>query len=151
MSNRRYNQFNYSHEAKPVMVSLRFDGGGNGQNLVALDYKQSVTKTGANTAVAMGSAGFRGIKSITRVGDGEYTITFQDNFYRLLGVEVAVYSKDNSTAPVANAFYIKGMDLGASGGATITIRTFLGTIGSLVAPATNDRWFMTFRFSDSTA
>ena len=143
--------FAYSFDKKPVTVSAVFDGGGAGSNCSLLDYQKSVTKTGANTAVAVPTAGWKGVKSITRVGDGDYTITFQDNYYRLLGVDAAVYSKDNSTAPLANAYYIKKVTLDASGGATVELVTYLATIGTPVAPGTNDRWFVSFTFADSTA
>jgi len=151
MANRQLNQFAYSFDKKPVTVTVVFDGGGAGANVSLLDYQKSVTKTGANTAVVAGTAGWKGVKSITRVGDGDYTIKFQDNYYRIIGIDGGVYSKDNSTAPLANAYYVKKVDIDTAGGATVEIVTYLATIGTPVAPGTNDRWFFSFSFADSSA
>jgi hypothetical protein len=150
MAGRLFNQFRFSFEKKPVDIYMAWDGGGAGVNCALLNPLTSVTKAGANTAVAAPTGGIRGVTSVTRVGDGEYTIKFQDNYAKLLDVSFVVYAKDNSAAPLANGLWVKSLDLGAAGGATVTVRTYLATIGTGVSPGTNDRWFINFTFGDSS-
>ena len=145
MAGRHYNQFRFGLEKMPVDIRATFYGAGNGANIVFKSFNP------AGTIGAIATGGFRGIKSVARTGDGDYTITFQDNYQRFLGMTACVTSLDNSTAPVANAFYIVTVDPAAAGGATIKFRTYLGTIGSLVAPAANDRWDINVVWSNSGA
>ena len=143
--NRWYEQFSYSLEKKPITIYCVFTGGGTGANLTL-----NSPGTSSATLGTMPSVGFKGITSVARTGDGDYTLTFTDRYWRFLDWSYSVLSIDGSTAPVANAAYIKSISAApATTGATVAFRTYLGTIGSLVAPGTNDRWFMSFTWSGS--
>jgi len=144
MANRNFTQFSYSLEKKMVSICANFDGGGAGVNCSLLHWNGS-------SLVAAPSGGTRGVKSITRNGDGDYTFTMQDNYQRLLDVSGSFLAKDGSTTPLAVAYWIKSVSPGAAGGATVRIITYLATPGTPVSPGTNDRGYFCFTWSDSAA
>jgi hypothetical protein len=146
MAGRQFNQFTYGLEKAPVVIRATAYGVASGSALVHKKFNAAGTIANADTG------GFRGLKSIARpTADGDFIFTFQDNYQRFLMCKAVVTSIDGSTAPVANQMYVVAVDTAASGGATVRIRTYLATIGSLVQPSTNDRWDFEFVFSNSSA
>jgi hypothetical protein len=134
MANRFFNHEFYSLEKAPVFLFAKATGAGNG------------------TTLTIDATNSKGITSITRTADGDYTFLFNDRYGKLLNVHASVTSIDGSTAPLANAFYVKSFTAAPTGtGSSIALRTYLATIGSLVAPGTNDTWRFTFILSNSSA
>lgn len=144
MANRWFEQYSYSLEKKPVTIYAVADGGGAGVNMSLLQWTNSAYS-------AAPSGGTRGVKSIARAADGQYTFTMQDNYQRLLDVSASAMAKDGSTTPLAVACWVMANSPGASGGATVKLQFYLATPGTPVAPGTNDRWFINFTWSDSAA
>ncbi len=149
MANRNFNQFQWSLEKKLVNLFANTVGGGTGVNMTLQSWNDQSGTTGALATAASG--GFKGVKSVTRNGTGDFTFTFQDNYRRLLDVSGNALAVDGSTTPLAVAYWIKAVNPLASGGATVRIITYLATPGTPVDPGTNDRWYWQFCWGDSAA
>lgn len=144
MAGRQFNQFSYSLEKYPVSIYATVDGNG-----VTSAILQQVSPAGAFSAA--GTGGFRGVKSVVRNGVGDWTITLQDNYQRLLTCQGSCVSK-NGSAPVTYNFYVKASNMAAAGGATINVILYGAAIGTPVeASATIDRWNFEILVSNTTA
>jgi archaellum component FlaG (FlaF/FlaG flagellin family) len=144
MAGRHFNQFSYSLEKMPVSINAVVDGNG-----VTSAILQQISPSGAYSAA--GTGGFRGVKSVTRNGVGDWTIKLQDNYQRLIACQGQCTSK-TAAAPVTYNFYVKASDMAAAGGATINVILYGAAIGTPVeASATVDRWLFEILVSNSTA
>lgn len=84
--------------------------------------------------IAAGTGGWMGIKSIIQNAAGDYTLTFQDNFMRLVGFEptwLNPFAELPAAAPrlelVASGGSYAGTNMQAAGGATIEFLTLAGS------------------------
>jgi hypothetical protein len=138
MAGRHFNQFSYSLEKYPVCIFAEIKGKGAAVPDLLNQAGAAVTS-------------FHGIKSITRNGVGDYTITFQDTYQRILDINLTIASA-NGSAPTAYAAYVKAVNAQAAGGATVNFITYGATIGTPVEmSATTDKAWITVTFSNSTA
>jgi hypothetical protein len=138
MAGRHYNQFSYGLEKYPVTLFAEIVGAGASVPLLKNQLGATVT-------------GFHGIKSITRNGAGDYTITLQDTYQRFLDLNITMASA-NGSAPTAYAAYIKAVNAQAAGGATINFITYGAVVGTPVEmSATTDKAWITITASNSTA
>ena len=144
MANRHFNQFSYSLEKKVVFLYAILDGtGASAPNLMA--------PNGAGT-LASTALGYKGIKSITRTGVGDYTINLQDSYFRLLDLSFSALSKDGATTPLVWDCWIKSaVTQAASGGGSVRILTYGSAAGTPVEANTNDRMYICLTLSDSNA
>jgi hypothetical protein len=142
MANRFYNQFQYSHEKYPVKVHCNFLG--------ASTATPTLQKWTGSALAAAGTTGYRGVKSITRNGTGDYTITFQDKFHRLLNVNCIVLAVDGSTTPLVAKCWIKAVSPTASNGATVRLLFYLSAPGTPADATTNEEVYLTFEWSNSS-
>jgi hypothetical protein len=142
MANRNYQQRFYSHEKYPVRIFCNLLGTG-----AAAPTLQKWTGT---ALAAAGSTGYRGVKSIARNGTGDYTITFQDNFQRLLDFNCKVVAVDGSTTPVVTNAWIKVVTPGASGGATVRLLFYLSAPGTPADATSNEEIYLSFDWSNSS-
>lgn len=143
MANRMWTQFRYSLEKAPVDVFITLTGAG-----ASAPTLNSWTGTAVATA---GSGGYKGVKSVTRNGVGDYTITFQDTYNRLLGFDFVPLSIDGATASAAANCWIKAVSPTATGGATVRFVTYGATPGTPVEATTNDRLYICATWSNSNA
>lgn len=127
MANRQFQQFQYSLEKYVV-------------NLFA---KVAIGATGAPTLSATNS---KGIKSIVRNSAGDYTITLQDSYYKLLGVDVVV---QNATGiAVSPVMGIKANNVTSVPG---TIEVVFSVGGVATDPASGDTLWFQIQLSNSGA
>jgi len=142
MANRYLNQFSYSFERMPVTVCAQTLGGAS----ITLQAWQPNTQTYATAS----TGGFHGVKSVTHNSTGDFTFKFQDNYLRFLGFGMSILA--TTTTPTALAAYVKdgGLNLTASGGATIEVITCLGSATAAEIPAANVAYWE-FYFSNSNA
>jgi hypothetical protein len=144
MANRMFTQFEYSLEKAVVSIYCTVTGAGSPNNLVLNSWSGSAYATA-------GTGGYKGVKSITRNADGDYTFVFQDNYNRLIDFGGQALALDGSTTPLAVATWLKAVSPSATGGATVRVIFYLATPGTPVAPGTNDRWLLYFGWSNSSA
>jgi hypothetical protein len=142
MANRNYQQRFYSHEKYPVRIFCNLLGTG-----ATAPTLQKWTGTALATA---GTGGYRGVKSIARNGTGDYTITFQDNFQRLLDFNCKVVAVDGSTTPLVTTAWIKAVTPGASGGATVRLLFYLYNPATPADANTNEEIYLSFDWSNSS-
>lgn len=81
MGNRFYNQYSSSLEKGRVTIHVHVAIGATGAPTL------QAWNPNTRTYSTAGTAGFAGVKSVARTGAGLYTITLQDSFQRVLGVE----------------------------------------------------------------
>ena len=143
MSNRTYTQFQWGLEKKAV--SIYCNATGTGASAPTLN-----SWTGSALATAP-SAGYKGVKSITRNGVGDYTFTFQDTYNRLLDLSLNVLAIDGATTPLVAACWIKSVNATATGGATVRLVFYLSAPGTPADAGTNERLYLVFTWSDSNA
>ncbi|HEY6008303.1 MAG TPA: hypothetical protein VIU40_08275 [Geobacteraceae bacterium] len=143
MAGRNFVQYHYSLEKKLVTIYANWDGNSTST--------PTLLHWNGSSLVTAPSGGTRGVKSITRNGVGDLTITFQDNFQRLLSVDFVALAKDGSTTPAACNLWVKAVSPGASGGATLNVVTYLNAAGTPADSTTNDRWYLAVVWSDSQA
>jgi hypothetical protein len=141
MSNRNYTERFYTHEKYPVRIFCNLLGTG-----ATAPTLQKWTGAALGTA---GATGYRGVKSIARNGTGDYTITFQDKFNRLLGMSCSVLAVDGSTTPLVTQCWIKAVVPGATGGATVRLLFYLYNPATPADANTNEELYLTFDWSNS--
>lgn len=94
MANRQFTQFNLMMDKGVVTLFAAIGFNGSGTPTL---YQWSPT---ARTYSAAPTAGCRGIKSITRNGTGDYTLTLQDTYQRLLVAGITFISNSNAAGPI---------------------------------------------------
>ena len=95
MANRFFSEFNYMLDKGVVTLFAAVQFNGSSTPTLVQWNPTSRTYSAAPTA------GSRGIKSITRNGLGDYTITLQDTYQRLLVFGVTFVSSTTAAAPIA--------------------------------------------------
>lgn len=126
MANRRFYQFRYSLE--PQVTDL---------------YMQ--VAIGAAGAPTLNTSNSRGISSITRNSAGNYTVVFQDNYYRTL---IAKHMFKNAT-PSASPDFTFVTD--NSSAATSPSVTFVFSSGGVATdPGSGETLFMQFSLKNSS-
>ncbi len=125
MANRQFQQFSFTMEKFTVKLYA----------------KVSIGSSGAPTLV---SNQHKGIASIVHNSAGDYTITLQDNYYRLLNVTCAV--QNASGVPVAPNMGIK-VDSVSSG----SLEVVFSAAGTPTDPASGDSLFIEISLSNSSA
>jgi len=143
MANRTWTQFQGSLEKAVTSVFCTVTG--TGASLPTLNGWNGSALTTA------GTGGYKGVKSLTRNGQGDITFTFTDNYTRLLDLSANALAIDGSTTPLAVAYWIKAINTTATTGATVRIIFYLATPGTAIDMGTNDRWFFQFVFSNSSS
>lgn len=116
MANRLFNsQFRYGFERMPVSLFAKITFGAAG-------------------APTLSNA--LGIKSVVRNSAGDYTITLQDNYNRLLMVKHVFDETSNSgTAPASPGMFIKSNQVSA---ATPTLEVVFNAAGTATDPASTE-------------
>lgn len=94
MANRFFSEFNYMMDKG--VVTLFAAVGFNGAGTPTL-YQWNPT---ARTYSAAPTGGCRGVKSIARNGTGDYTLTLQDSYQRLLVAGLTFISNSNAAGPI---------------------------------------------------
>ncbi len=141
MANRNYTEYRRSHEKYPVDIFVNLLGTG-----AAAPTLQKWTGSALATA---GSGGYRGAKSITRSGTGDYILTLQDKFNRLLALNCFVVAVDGSTTPVATKCWGKVITPGASGGMTIRLVFYQSAPGTPADLTSNEEVYLQITVSNS--
>lgn len=127
MANRYFNQFQYSLE----------------KGVVHLYAKVAIGSTGAPT---LSTANSKGIASITRNTTGDYTITLQDTYKKLLSFQLVFL--DASGLPDAPLY---GLD-DSTDVTTKTVRfVTCSATGTAADPASGETMFVKIELSNSTA
>jgi hypothetical protein len=142
MANRNYTEYRRSHEKYPVDIFVNLLGTG-----AAAPTLQKWTGT---ALAAAPTGGYRGAKSITRSGTGDYILTLQDNFNRLLALSCFVVAVDGSTTPVASKCWGKVVTPAASGGTTIRLVFYLATPATPADLTSNDEVYLQITLSNSS-
>lgn len=95
----------------------------------------------------------KGIASITQNGTGDYTLTFQDSYVKLLAFSGAFDETSNSgIAPLAPVLWIKSESVGSPAGAgTLNFITGGYAAGAATNPAANEILKLEIHLSNSTA
>jgi hypothetical protein len=148
MANRFLQQFRFGFEKMPVDVYAVINIGASGAP--TLEAWTPSTGGGGSYAAAQ-STGFRGVKSIVRNGTGDYTLTLQDSYQRLVGFDVTFQSATTAKA-VAPIVSIQGTGttLGTSTGGTI--RFFTQSAANTAAdPASGEVMLIHVALQNSTA
>lgn len=132
MANRYFkSQFSYSFLAKLVHLYMR-------------------VTIGAAGAPTLDTANSKGIKSIVQNGTGDYTVTLQDKYIRLLSLESVFDTTGGggnpAAAPVVN---VKAQAVSANGGGTV--RLLCSAAGVAANPANGEALLVEFDLSDSNA
>ena len=143
MANRQFTQFQYSLEKAVTSIFCTLTG--TGASVPTLNGWSGSALTTA------GTGGYKGVKSLTRNGQGDITFTFTDNYVRLLDVSANALAIDGSTTPLAVAYWLKAINATATTGATVRIIFYLATPGTAIDLGTNDRWFLQFTWSNSSS
>lgn len=120
---------------------------GGGPNAYA--YSTAAGGTVATSWPNVYAAGAEGTKIVTRTGTGAWTITLQDNYVRLLGVEYVI---QNATGvPVVGDMGINStlVNMTAAGGSVFGVQ-FADFAGLAVDPASGDLVLLTFTLQDAT-
>jgi hypothetical protein len=125
--NRWLNQFTLCLEKRQVNVFCSF----------------SVGASGAPTLLIPNS---KGIKSIVRNSAGNYTLTFQDNFVKFLGMDMIVQNS-SGIAAAPNVGLISANVQTVPG----TLNFVTSSAGSATDPASGDTVYLSIRLGDSTA
>lgn len=140
MANRTFTQFRGHLEKAPVSIFIALDGAG-AANPVLLN----------GSLTTAGTGGYKGVKSVTRNGVGDYTITLQDTYQKVLSAKFCVFSRTAAAPAISNA-YIKSAATTTAGGGTVTIVTFGATMATPVEMgATVDRLLIELVLSNSNA
>lgn len=90
-----------------------------------------------------------GITSITRTGTGEFTLTFDDNFYAMTSAQVSLMLGTAGDSKVQ--FTGVPGNLNTSSALTQKITTITGTAAADIAAASGNEVFFEFRFKRSMA
>jgi hypothetical protein len=152
MSSHQFIPESYSLEAKLVRLVAVVNFGASGApslqfwNVPVVGSAGSYTAAGT-TAGPFSPSGTKGISKVTRNGAGDFTITLQGTYQRLLGVNVAFV---NSAAPAAPSFWVKssGTNVGTSGGGTVEV--IFNAAGTATDPASGEQALIEIVLSDST-
>lgn len=144
MADRWFNESSYSLEKYPVTIFAQVAIGATGAPTLQA-YQPST-----NSFVTANSAGFHGVKSVTRNSAGDYTFVFQDKYTKFIGMSMNVVA--TSATPTALNAYVKngGLSLTAAGGATVEVITCLGS-ATAADPANGNVLYFAFEFGNSSA
>lgn len=160
MASRAFNRTLDSLSKKLTSISAVIGFGGGSPTLVAWTPPQFGAPGEYNPANAAlpGALGTFGVSTVTLVGTGDFLITLQNSYQRLLGITaVWLNSTGIPTAPDVGikstegsapdgGFLFSGI---AGGGSTLEIVT--SAAGSATAPADGDILFITLLIDDSTS
>jgi hypothetical protein len=130
MANRSFQQFSLGLEKLPVTLFA----------------KVAIGATGAPT---LSVANSKGIASIARNGVGKYTITLQDAYVKLLGVDNIVQNAAGIPAAPTLGILSAGTNVSTVGGGTIVIQFSSG--GSATELTTGDTVYLQLQMGNSTA
>jgi hypothetical protein len=107
--------------------------------------------SGAGSFSAAPSGGWQGVASVTRNSTGNYTVTLQDAFVRLLGAEVAFAATDGlPAAPIVGIDKDTTLSTALVGGKDIVIQC-ASSAGVAADPASGERLLATFTLANSVA
>lgn len=126
MANKTLSQFTYSSEKMPCNLYAQITFGASGAP--TLNY------------------GGSSISSVVRNSAGDYTITFRDVWYRLMGVD-HVFNSGNS-APAAPEMWIKANSVATLG--TQTLRIVFNAAGVATDPASGEIVYIKFAMKNSS-
>lgn len=148
MANRDYIQFQYQHEKKPVRLFARVNIGAAGAPTLQA---WTPSSGGGGTYAAAVTGGYRGIKSITRNGTGDYTLTLQDAFQQMFDWDVAFIAATTlkAAAPLVSAF-TTGTNVGTSTGGTFRF-VCQSAQGTAADPASGEIMLIRLELGDSTS
>ena len=141
MANRYFNQFQYGFEKTPVKLYATI--------LFATTAAAVIRAWNGVVYSTAGATGYRGVKSITRNGTGDFTIRLSDPYNRLLGATVDFVSADGSTPIVANGKPQVIVDNVGSATDPYVRMLFVNAGGSATDPTANDRGLLSFTLSNS--
>jgi hypothetical protein len=141
MANRFFQQYFHTLEKKPVRIFCNLLGTGAAA--------PTLQKWNGSALSASSSDGYRGVKSVARNGTGDYTLTFQDNYNRLLDFNCKVLAVDGSTTPLVTTAWVKAVTPGASGGATVRLLFYLYNPATPADANTNEEIYLSFDWSNS--
>lgn len=148
MANRNLTQFAYGFEKMPVQLDAYITIGSTG----AATLKYWVPAAGGGGAYASApTGGYRGIASIARNTTGDYTITLQDTYQRLLGWDVKFQAATTGTAvaPIVS-LCTTTTNVATSTGGTVRFKTQSAT-GTAADPASGEIMYVSLRLSNSSA
>lgn len=128
MANRTFNEFSYRLE----------------KGVVTLYSDVTIAAAGAPTLV---SGKNKGIKSISRVSAGDYLITLQDSYVRLLMVDFGFIK---ATVPAAPSMSIKASSVTSNTAPTIEV-VFYNSAGTATDPASGEELVLEIMLSNSSA
>lgn len=111
--------------------NFKRDRGALEQGIVDLFAKVTFGSTGAPTLSAAAS---KGIKSITRNGAGDYTITLSQPYLSLLCVKHVFDTTGTSAAPASPSMYIKAQSTKSGP----TLRVVFNAAGTATDPASGE-------------
>lgn len=94
-------------------------------------------------------AGSEGIYSVVRTGTGLWTITFQDNYQRLIGLSCFT-RKAGGVATISDIAENTTISSMANGSGSIVGLTLLNGAAAAADPASGDQLVITFEFQDAT-
>lgn len=130
MANRLFQQFRWSLEKKVTDIFAFVTFGA----------------VGAPTLVVAAS---KGVRSIVRNGAGDFTVTLMDPYVRLLEIRQVFDTTVTAAAPTAPLLYVKAQSVGTVTGGTL--RLVFNSAGIATDPATGEKVYLQFIFSNSTA
>lgn len=133
MANRMMRQFRYGFQAKPCDLFAKI----------------TIGASGAPTLVTAGGVS-AGIKSITRNGAGDYTLTFSDGYKTFLFMDAMFQSA--SGIPAAPSVGLKGAPVpGTASGGTVRFVCSTAGGGAATDPGSGETMYLHLVLNDSDA
>jgi hypothetical protein len=129
MAHRNFTQFHYALERMPVELYAQ----------VAI---------GATGTPTLSVANSKGIASMVRNSTGNYTITLQDGYNRLMLADCLIQNATGIPAGVSMGLVTTGSDVTTSGGGTLKVQFSTG--GSATELASGDTLYLNIVLSNSS-
>lgn len=163
MANRTFTELNYTLVKRKVELYAAVLVGDGVATLQRWNYPtlgggaNAQTYTTAATAAAnvgnayplQYNAGAEGVRSVTRTGDGLWTVKFQDNYQRCLGVMAAVQIAGGVSNTIAVGINSTLTNMKAQGGSTVGI-ALMSSASTASDPTIDGVVLLTFILADAT-
>lgn len=134
MASRIFQQFVNTLEKQTVRLTAKITATG--------------TQTGASPQTLTRA---KGISSVTAAATGLWTVTLQDPYNALLGIDIIGSKESGGTLAAAAAFIVSIANFGTANLPSVVFQLIATSTGAATAPAVNDVYYIELVLSNSTA